>query len=176
MNASESASANVITAHAIACRIRSFRGFEIRHLLSLAWGLLKENKNSKHECAQSLQKYLCLQFDLYFLVFNQGPSIWNYALPCKCLSSNRDDTRVLAKIRVPWNDVTERSSIVREEREMIGIFLGRCPCPVRTLLFWGWQDSSPLPGPVLFLSPAKIQGPGGAPKAILQSWWQCWAA
>lgn len=165
VKASERASVDVTAAHAIACQMRTFRLFEIRHLLSLAWGLLKENKNSKHECEQSLQKYPCLQFDLYFLVFNQGLRIWTYALACKCLSSNRDDTRVLAKIRVPWNNVTDASSTVRGRKGNDWDFLGRCPCSASNLLFWGWQHSSPLPGPVLLLSPGKIQSSGRGPKS-----------
>lgn len=154
--------------HCSACHCvpnENFQLFEIRHLLSLAWGLLKENKNSKHECEQSLQKYPCLQFDLYLLVFNQGLRIWTYALACKCLSSNRDDTRVLAKIRVPWNNVTDASSTVRGRKGNDWDFLGRCPCSASSLLFWGWQHSSPLPGPVLLLSPGKMQSSGGGPKS-----------
>lgn len=175
VKASERASVDVTAAHAIACQMRTFRLFEIRHLLSLAWGLLKENKNSKHECEQSLQKYPCLQFDLYFLVFNQGLRIWTYALACKCLSSNRDDTRVLAKIRVPWNNVTEASSTVRGRKGNDWDFLGRCPCSASNLLFWGGSTVPHSLAPCCSCPQVRSRALGEAPKAILPSWWQCWA-
>lgn len=47
---------------------------------------------------------------------------------------------------------------------MTGTFWAGVLALPATLSLWGWQHSSPLPGPVLFLSPGKTRGPGGGPE------------